>query len=201
MNEIYRYVNLYGITGLLKIIFEMILTKLKFRNAKLIRHPFECRGRKFISIGKGLTTGRYCRIEAYSDSKKVLSFGENCQINDNVHIVAKESVVIEDNVLIASRVFISDLNHGNYVGNYQSKANEIVCQRPLITSPVHISCNVWLGEGVVVLPGVTIGENTIVGANSVVSKNLDSNCIYVGNPARLIKKYNFKTEVWDRVDD
>ncbi|PSW57534.1 LbetaH domain-containing protein [Photobacterium leiognathi] len=199
MNEFHKYFKIYGLSGIYKIIFEIILTKLKFRNAKLIRRPFECRGADFISIGKGLTTGRYCRIEAYSDSKKVLFFGENCQINDSVHIVAKESVMIKDNVLIASRVFISDLNHGNYSGPFQSNPNENVSQRPLSTSPVYISSNVWLGEGVVVLPGVTIGENTIVGANSVVSKNLDSNCIYAGNPARLIKRYNFNTESWDRV--
>lgn len=176
-----------------------ILTKIFYRKQKIIRFPFEVRGRRFISFSTNLSTGRYCRIEAYSDKGKVLNFGHNCQLNDNVHIVAAESVVLHDNVLIASRVFISDLNHGSYSGELQSHPSEVAAKRILFTSPVTIKSNVWLGEGVVVLPGVTIEENVIVGANSVVTKNLESNAIYAGNPAKLIKKYNFSTEAWERV--
>ena len=50
-----------------------------------------------------------------------------------------------------------------------------------------------------VLPGVTIGENSIIGANSVVTKNIPANSIAVGNPARVVKKYNFNTQKWERV--
>ncbi|MEZ8557555.1 DapH/DapD/GlmU-related protein [Vibrio cyclitrophicus] len=177
-----------------------LITKLLYKKQKIIRFPFEVRGRKYISFSENLSTGRYCRIEAYSkNDEKVLKIGHNCQINDNVHIVASENVTIKDNVLIASRVFISDLNHGSYSGYSQSHPSELASKRALSSSPVIIESNVWLGEGVVVLPGVTIGENVIVGANSVVSKNLESNTIHVGNPAKLIKKYNFETESWERV--
>ncbi|MNY78908.1 Galactoside O-acetyltransferase [compost metagenome] len=54
--------------------------------------------------------------------------------------------------------------------------------------PVIIEDNVWLGEGVVVLPGVTIGENSIVGANAVVTKSIPKNCVAGGNPARIIRE-------------
>ncbi|PMH74635.1 acetyltransferase [Vibrio cyclitrophicus] len=181
--------------------FCWLLTKILYRKQKIIRFPFEVRGRKFISFSRSLSTGRYCRIEAYSKlNNKVLSFGDNCQINDNVHIVASENVTIKNNVLIASRVFISDLNHGSYSGKFQSHPYELAAKRTLSSSPVLIENNVWLGEGVVVLPGVTISENVIVGANSVVSKNLEANAIYAGNPARLIKKYNFDTKLWERAE-
>ena len=59
-----------------------------------------------------------------------------------------------------------------------------------------IEQNVWLGEGVVVLPGVTIGENAIIGANAVVSKNIPAFSIAVGNPAKVIKTYNFEQKKW-----
>jgi lipopolysaccharide O-acetyltransferase len=63
---------------------------------------------------------------------------------------------------------------------------------------VAIEDNVWLGEFVSVLPGVTIGKGSIVGANSVVSKNLPPYVIAVGTPAKPIKKFNFETNKWEK---
>lgn len=79
------------------------------------------------------STGRYCRLEThppYITRDMKIVFGDNCQINDSVHIVAKKSC-FGNHVLIASRVFISDLNHGVYNGNNQSLASSIVKDRPL----------------------------------------------------------------------
>lgn len=64
------------------------------------------------------------------------------------------------------------------------------------TKPVVIESNVWLGDNVVVLPGVTIGSGSIIGANSVVSKDVPKNTISVGVPAKVIKEYNFDKEMW-----
>ena len=195
--NLYRH---YGFFGLLRLVKDKILTYFIFPNAKVIRQPFECRGKYFISLEKGLSTGRYCRIEAHAEGKKysqkLLKIGKDCQINDSVHISAAKSITLGDNVLIASRVFISDLNHGSYSGDLHSEPNSISSKRELSTSPVVIGNNVWLGEGVVVLPGVVIGDNVIIGANSVVTKSLPENVIAVGNPARIIKKFDFELKQW-----
>ncbi|EMI2316020.1 acyltransferase [Providencia rettgeri] len=107
-----------------------------------------------------------------------------------------EKVKIGNNVLIASRVFISDLSHGSYSENHHSLPNEIVSKRPLYSDPVIIEDNVWIGEGVIILPGVIVGENAIIGANSVITKNVEANCIYAGNPAIKIKEFDFLKRKW-----
>jgi acetyltransferase-like isoleucine patch superfamily enzyme len=120
-------------------------------------------------------------------------------MNDYVHITAMESVKIGDNVLLASKIYISDCAHGSYSGDKNDSHPAIAPdKRPLYSKPVLIEDNVWLGEFVSVLPGVTIGKGTIVGANSVVSKNLPPYIIAVGTPAKPIKKFNFETNKWEK---
>lgn len=192
----------YGIFGFVKLIFSVFFTKFIFRKARLIRSPSDIRGKKWISVSKGFTTGRGSRLEASPANGKntVLFFGENVQINDYVHITAMQGVRVGNNVLIASKVYISDCSHGSYRGDESdSNPNSIPKDRPLFSKPVIIEDNVWLGEFVSVLPGVTIGKGTIVGANSVVSRSLPSNVIAVGSPAIPIKKFNFETQRWEKI--
>ena len=191
----------YTFLGTLKMIIFLLRTKFVFKNARIIRFPIDIRGRKYISVGKGFTTGFGCRIEAYPANKKpCLFFGENFQMNDYVHITAMQSVRIGKNVLLASKIYISDCSHGSYAGNNDdSSPQEIPKDRKMFSKSVVIEDNVWLGEFVSVLPGVTIGKGTIVGANSVVSKSLPSNVIAVGTPAVPIKKYNFQTNRWEKI--
>jgi lipopolysaccharide O-acetyltransferase len=191
----------YGIFGLLKLIRSFVYTKLFFSKARLIRLPFDIRNKKNIEIGDNFTTGFGCRLEAYPvDESVVLKFGKNVQLNDYVHISAMKGVLIGDNVLIASKVFISDLNHGSY-GTNDIHDSPIIPpnDRKLYAEPIVIEENVWLGETVCVLGGVTIGKGTIVGANSVVSKSLPPYVIAVGAPAKSVKKYNFENGKWERI--
>ena len=178
-----------------------LFTKFYIPSARLLRLPIDIRGKKGIEFGNKLTTGYGCRLESFSQNGlKTLFFGNNIQINDYVHINALKSVRIGDNVLIASKVFITDLEHGSYIGDENdSNPNSIVKDRPLSSKPVIIGNNVWIGELCSVLPGVTIGDNSIIGANSVVTKSIPANSIAVGNPAKVIKQYNFSTNRWERV--
>lgn len=174
-----------------------------FTDARLIRFPIDLRGKKYIKVSKGFTTGVGCRLEAYPiNGEKIMFFGDNFQMNDYVHITAMKSVVIGNNVLFASKIYISDCSHGSYAGNeFDSNPNTIPLDRTLYAKPVVINDNVWLGEFVSVLPGVTIGKGTIVGANSVVSKSLPEYVIAVGIPAKPIKIFNFDTNRWELIKD
>lgn len=191
----------YGLSQLIYLSYCKIRTFFTFSNARIIRFPIDIRGKKYISVAKGFTTGIGCRIEAYPKNEEItLFFGENFQMNDYVHITAMEKVQIGNNVLLASKIYISDCSHGSYSGDENdSHPDSNPNDRPLFSKPVVIEDNVWLGEFVSVLPGVTIGKGTIVGANSVVSKSLPPYVIAVGTPAKPIKKFNFKTNKWEKI--
>lgn len=192
----------YDLIGTIKMFCNYLLTKLFYPKARIIRFPFDIRNKKWISLGKNFTCGVGCRIEAHPENKKnknpILIVGENVQINDYVHIAAKKQIVIKNNVLIASKVFISDLNHGSYSSENQDSPLVVPEKRSLIAKAIVIEENVWIGESVSILPGVTIGFGSIIGANSVVCKNIPSHCIAVGSPAIPIKKYNFVTGIWEK---
>ena len=201
-DRLYRWYDIYGLYGLLKLVLNYIKTKSFSTDIRLIRFPIEIRGEKFIDWGRNLTIGKNCRIEAYPyySRLKLIHFGSDVEINDCVHITAVYSVKIGNNVLIASKVYISDCTHGQYKGeNSDSDPNTKVGKRKLSGSPVVIEDNVWIGEFVSILPGVTIGQCSIVGSNSVVTKNVDPYTIVVGSPARPIKKYSFETNRWIKI--
>jgi acetyltransferase-like isoleucine patch superfamily enzyme len=91
-------------------------------------------------------------------------------------------------VLIASKVYISDHFHGNVTAEELDIAP--VKRKLFSKGPVIIGDNVWIGEGVVIMPGVEIGNSCIIGANAVVTKSFPKDSVIGGNPARLIKVLN-----------
>ncbi len=206
LNKIKIAIKTYGYKGCVINSFLYINTLLFYKNARLIRLPIEIRGKKFIDFGKKLTTGKNCRIEVtvfdidYSKKQKIIEFGNNIVINNSVHIGARYSVKIGNNVLIASNVFISDHNHGNY-SDPAGHSSPLTApnKRPLSGSAVNIEDDVWIGEFTAILPGVNIGKGCIIGSMSVVTKSIPPYSIAVGTPARVIKKYNFETQKWEKV--
>lgn len=193
----------YSIFQIFCLIFYKVRGWFIFKNARLIRFPFRVRGKQYIKIGKGFTTGFNCRIDALNinnlGEKYLIEIGENVEINDEVHIGATEKIIIEDNVLIASKVYISDHNHGSYKGDEQDSPMSIPKERKIYSSPIKIEKNVWIGELCCILQGVTIGEGSIIGAMSVVTKDIPPYTIAVGSPAKLIKRYNFENKKWDKI--
>lgn len=200
--KIIEFIRRYSIRGIISLAYDLAITKLFYKQCRLIRRPFYIRGAHNIVLGKRFTTGVGCRIEVINEkfnSDILINIGENVQINDYVHIAAIENVKIGNNVLIASKVFISDHNHGNYSGDNTSNPLIEPLKRELFASKIVIEDNVWIGELVTVLPGVTIGKGAIIGANSLVNKNIPPYSISVGIPAKVIKKYDFKNKCWIRV--
>jgi len=200
MNERLKQLKDYSFFRIIKFGFNFIRTKLFYRPALFIFFPFDIRNKKYIKLGEGMTCGTGCRFEAYPihhNLKPVLILGKNIQINDYVHITASSQVKIDDHVLMASRIYISDVQHGCYSGDgVHSRPDTIAKNRKLTCLPVHIEENVWIGEGVCILPGVTIGRNSVIGANAVVTKSMPANAIVAGNPAKVIKTYDAQTEKW-----
>ena len=195
----------YSALRVVQLGFFFLRTKIFYRPATFIFFPLDIRGKRHIQLGRQMTCGTGCRFEVYADrsSGKVLTIGENVQINDYVHISAVHSVKIGNNVLLASRIYISDVLHGNYSSDSaeeQSPPESIAKTRPLSYKEVVIEDNVWIGEGVCILPGVTVGRCSIIGANAVVTKSVPPYCIAAGNPARIIKRYNDAAKVWERCD-
>ena len=194
----------YGLLSSIKLLLSIIYTRVFFPRARLIRLPFDIRNRRNIRIGKNFTSGFGCRIEAYPDSKgnqKLITIGDNVQINDFVHIGAIESITIGNNVLMASKIYITDHNHGSYDKNSSDHPMSIPISRVSKSKPVIIEDNTWIGESVCVFPGVVIGKGSVIGALSVVTKSIPPYCIAVGSPAKVVKKYNFISNVWEKYDN
>ena len=187
----------YGIVEKLKNCAFLIKTKLFFGSSRLIRFPIVIRGKKYIDFGTSLTTGYNCRFDVNGvHSSKILVFGKNDNIGDNVRISCAKSIVLGDNVLIGSRVLIIDNSHGKYSGDNQDSPDTNPNERELDTKPIKIGDRVWIGENAVILPGVRIGSGCIIGANSVVTKDIPDNCVVAGSPASIIKKWSPEEKKW-----
>lgn len=189
----------YSVSNIIHTLWSLLLTKISFPGARLIRRPIYVRGKKGIIYGKGLTTGVGCRIDA-SSLGTTLVIGTDARFGDYVHINADESVRIGDSILTASKVFISDTSHGLYKGDVQDSPDTNPSERRIISNPVVIGNNVWIGENVVILPGTKIGNGCVIGANAVLNGGTyEDNSIIVGAPGRVVKRYNQESKKWERV--
>lgn len=197
-NSVARLLRRYGWFGCIRLLLDLLHTRLLFPGARLVRRPAYVRGHRHMRWGRGFTTGVGLRLDAFPASDRVvLHIGDHVQVNDHVHIAAIEQVHIGDHTLIASKVFIADHHHGEYRVADQASSPEVPPdQRPLVARPVHIGQRVWIGEHVCVMPGVTIGDGAIIGAGSVVTHDVPPGCIAVGNPARIVRRYDTNTRVW-----
>ncbi|MBL7707175.1 MAG: acyltransferase [Taibaiella sp.] len=158
--------------------------KAYFEDIKYIKNP------KYISVGNNFASLYNLRLEAWDYFAGIhftpeLIIGDNVNFNSDIHISAIDKIVIGNNVLLASRIYISDHAHGEINAAALALAPSL---RPLHSKgPVIIEDNVWIGSGVCILPGVTIGANSIIGANSVVNKSYPPNSVIGGIPAKLLK--------------
>jgi len=147
-------------------------------------------GAQNISLGDNVSIGKNMVLTAWNKHGKhtftpEIIIGSNTQIGRDCHITAIDSIHIGDNVLMGMKITITDNSHGK--PEFESLAVPPAI-RPLYSKgKVHIDDGVWVGDKATILPGVTIGKNAIIGANSVVTKNVQPNSIVGGNPARVIK--------------
>jgi len=116
----------------------------------------------------------------YIGSAEGISIGENTQINENVFL---QKVQIGKNCLIAPNAVILSESH-----EYSSTTEPIRTQGNKPSRKVIIHENTWIGRSTIILPGIQIGANSIIGAGSIVTKDIPSNSIAAGNPCRVIKQ-------------
>ena len=154
------------------------------------QQPFTIKNPQYISIGKNFFSLFNLRIEAWDEYEGIkyspqIIIGDNVVFNSDCHIGCINRVIIGNNVMMASRIYISDHFHGN-ISNEDT--NYPPAKRKLYTKgEVIINDNVWVGEGVCIMPGVHIGTNAIIGANSVVTKDVPDNAVVAGIPAKILK--------------
>lgn len=138
--------------------------------------------------------GRKSVIEDYSvinNGMGDVTIGENSFIG--LHNTIIGPVEIGENVIIAQQVTISGLNHG-----YEDIETPIKDQ-PCIARKITIGKDSWIGANAVITSGITIGRHAIVAAGSIVTKHVPDYSIVGGNPARILKQYNFNTKQWEKM--
>lgn len=113
-----------------------------------------------------------------------IKIGKNVLLDDYCYVSAHELIVVGENTQIAAFSYITDFNHKYPLSEYIGKLSD---QEGYKAKKVIIGKNVWIGTKSIILSGVTIGDNCVIGAGSVVTKSIPANCVAVGNPARVIK--------------
>ena len=147
--------------------------------------------RKDIVPFNGFSLGRSSVIEDYAiinNAVGEITIGNSTRIGMGNTIIGP--VMIGNNVILAQNVVLSALNH-----NFEDVLTTIN-QQGVKTDQIIIENNVWIGANSTILAGVHIGEHVVVGAGSVVTKDIPPFSVVVGNPAKIIKKYDFQVKKW-----
>lgn len=162
-----------------KLIWMYRLLKNVFENQKQAIRYFKVKFKRNIVIGSRVSIGKNC------------SFSGNIEIGKNVTFVGNNhftgEVIIGSNVIFAANSIVNSRNH-----DFDENSDALPYGTKYITKKIIIEDNVWLGNNTIVLPGVRISEGAIVGAGSVVTKDVEYCTIVGGNPARELKKRNIE---------
>ncbi len=125
-----------------------------------------------------------------------LVIGDRVTATASLQVVVFDSIVIEDDVMFATNVYVADGTHAS-----DSIETPFKYQGIATVKPIRICRGAWIGQNAVITPGVTIGELAIVGANSVVTRDVEPRTIVGGVPARVLKRWNDDRAAWERPDD
>lgn len=168
------------------------LTLGHFEWTSRIYSPLRISGGQNILISHNVTiqTNAWLAAVPLTGKESNLRILEGTSIGDFSHIYATQNILIESNVLIANFVYISDNIHG-----FEDINQPIIRQAIVQKKHVVIGTGTWIGEHVSVI-GASVGKHCVIGANSVVTKDIPDYCVAVGAPAKIIKRYDFETQSW-----
>ena len=152
--------------------------------------PSEKEKRQEILKSLVVELGENCYIEPplHTNWGRHTHFGNNVYANFNLTLVDDTDIFIGDSVMIGPNVTIATAGHP-----IDPELRKKVAQYNI---PVRIGNNVWIGARAVVLPGVSIGENTVIGAGSIVTKDIPANVVAVGNPCRVLREINERDKIY-----
>ncbi|MEN8412018.1 DapH/DapD/GlmU-related protein [Acinetobacter bereziniae] len=154
--------------------------------------PVYIKGSKRIFIGKKVRIFPNVRLEVHGAGSKI-TIGDNVGIAQNVHITSGSNLTIGKNSTILANVFITNIDH-----DYTELNVPILEQRNIIKE-TSIGENCFIGIGAAIQAGTILGKQCVVGTNSVVRGVFPDYCVIVGNPAKIIKRFNFDTQKWEKI--
>ncbi len=159
----------------------------RFGKGSLIQLPVSLWGEAAIAIGTGVHFGANSWLHALAPPEDaravVIEIGDRCIFSGDLTISATLGVTIEDDVIIGRGVHISDHSH-----EFRDITTPIRDQGVTPAKKVLVGSGSWIGQGVIICPGVNIGKNAVIGGNSVVRSDVPDFCVYAGVPAKLIRK-------------
>lgn len=159
-----------------------------------IGKPCFIEGRSGISIGERTRIFPGVRMEAIENG--TISIGDDCAIEQNVHIISKgNNLQIGNNTTISANVFISNVDH-----DYRDITKSVMNQ-PLLEKDTKIGVSCFIGFGATILPGTSIGNHCIIGSNAVVKGKYQDYCVIAGAPAKIIKIYQEDLGKWRNIND
>ena len=157
-----------------------------FGHHSVIVPPVRLSGERRIAVGSGVFIGSNSWLQAIGDhsSDVALIVGDGTSIAGNSVLSAASSVTLGRKVLLARNVYISDHIHA-----YAASGVPVLDQGLTRVEPVSIGDGAWLGQNVVVCPGVRIGSGAVIGANAVVVDDIPAFTLAVGAPARVVRDF------------
>jgi acetyltransferase-like isoleucine patch superfamily enzyme len=151
---------------------------------------------KYVEVGDNFIMDEFAEIYCNPINNEIvpsLVIGDNVHLSKHCCIGCSNKVVLENDVRLAPYCHITDRNH------IYTDVNKPIWKQPAESpGPVIIGQQTWLGFGVQVMPGVSIGKHCVIAAGSIVTKDIPDYSVAIGSPAKVIKQYNFDTQEWER---
>jgi len=158
--------------------------------------PLQLNGTEYIEIGDHVTIGYKSRLtaEKHNENMPRVVIEDRTRIGHFSIISCVRDVHIGKNVITGAGAYISDNLH-----EYEDITLPIKAQPTIFKDSVYIGDDTWIGVNVAIM-GAKVGKHCVIGANSVVTKDIPDYCVAAGIPAKVIKRYNFEKKVWQKVN-
>lgn len=176
--------------GLITICYAPFLKKILFPS--YIGRPVFTLGLKRVSIGRRVRIFPGLRIETHKEGSII--FEDGISIGQNFHITSAGSLVIGENTTILGNVFVTNIDH------QYTEIDKHILDQPIIVRETKIGSNCFIGYGSAIQAGTILGNQCIVGASSVVRGHFPDYSVIVGVPAKIVKRFNLETGLWEKTN-